>query len=232
MSPFLSVAIVGGVLAVDHRSSLKLMISQPICGGLITGYVLGAPAEGFLVGSLMQIMFLGLINIRGKSAPDLPVGGVVAAAFYILLSAESGGDYLLKGNVLFWSLLAGILVAGLGQYLYSIWGKSSSGLTKAAFGYVREGKLRRASIIHISILLVHFVYGALLILLLLPAGTVALSALVELTSPVEGGALAALSVILPFIGVGSIMRLYRSRSQMFWFIAGFLLTIMIAMVKS
>ncbi|MBU8921945.1 MAG: PTS sugar transporter subunit IIC [Bacteroidales bacterium] len=231
MSPFLAVALVGGVLAVDHRSSLKLMISQPIVGGLITGIVLGTPAEGFLVGSLMQMMFLGLVNIRGRTTPDLPVGAVVAAALYILTSAESGGDQLLRGNVLFWSILTGILVAGLGQYLYAIWERSSVGLTSAAFGYAREGKLRRASIIHISILLVHFAYGALLILLLVPVGRIALSALVELTSPVEGGALTALTVILPFIGVGSLMRLYRSRSQVFWFIAGFLLTIMIVLMR-
>ncbi|MCK4538734.1 MAG: PTS sugar transporter subunit IIC [Candidatus Krumholzibacteria bacterium] len=231
MNPVFAVAIVGGVLAVDYRSSLRLMISQPICGGLITGIVLHAPAEGLLVGALMQMMFLGLVNIRGRTTPDLPVGGVVAAALYILISAESGGDHLLRGNVLFWSILTGVLVAGLGQYVYTVWERSSSGLTRAAFGYVREGKLRRASMIHLSILLVHFIYGALLIILLVPIGTIALAAVVELTSPVVGGSLAALTVILPFIGVGSLMRLYRSRSQVFWFTAGFLVTIMIVLVR-
>ncbi len=84
MTPFegtvLSVSVVGGALALDHRAHVRLLVSQPICGGLLTGLVLGDWRAGFLAGSILQMMFLGTFPVRGAPLPDLPLGGVIASA--------------------------------------------------------------------------------------------------------------------------------------------------------
>lgn len=231
MSPVLSVAILGGFLAVDFRSSLKLMISQPICGGLLTGMVLGSTMEGFVAGALFQMLFLGFVTVRGEKIPDLPVGGIAAAALYILSSRSLGNDIALKGIVMFWSFLVAIIVTGAGQYFYVLWEKSSTLLTGKAFDYVKEGKLRAASSIHLSILLLHFLYGFTALLILLPAGRLLIVFAAAKTGGFASGSFNAFSLLIPFIGTGSLIRLYRERSRAVWFAAGFLMTLLIVMVR-
>ncbi|HSG28709.1 MAG TPA: PTS sugar transporter subunit IIC, partial [Candidatus Krumholzibacterium sp.] len=225
-------AIVAGVLSVDHRGSMRLMISQPLASGLIVGIVLGSITEGLLAGGVLQMMFLGNIHVRGRAAVDFPVGGVVAPAMFILLGRRFGGDPSLAGDILFWSILSGILMAIVGRYAYSLWRRISSGIATAAFAQVEKGRLRRASLMHLSILLVHFIYGVAGVLAILPAGLALLPGVVEATTRLTGGSLSALPVLLPFIGAGSLLRLYRSRSQVVWFAAGFLLTLMIVTIRS
>jgi len=121
MTPFagtvLSVSVVGGALALDHRAHVRLLVSQPICGGLLTGLVLGDWRAGFLAGSILQMMFLGTFPVRGAPLPDLPLGGVIASALYILAPrAEIAGE---DGFVLACSLAAGIAAAIAGVFATS-----------------------------------------------------------------------------------------------------------------
>ncbi len=231
MGPILVASILGGVLAVDFRSSLRIMFSQPICGGLITGIVLGSPLEGFFAGALFQMMFLGNVTIRGDRVLDLPVGGVAASALYILSIREFGGDISVNGIVLFFSILMSILVAGAGQVFYSWWEKMSGRLTGRAFDYIREGRFRVASAVHISILLVHFLYAFLLLMAVLPVGRVFIVFIVAGSGNFFQGSLSGLYLLLPFIAIGSLIKLHLARLQMFWFAIGFLLTVIIVMLR-
>lgn len=224
MNPVITASLIGGLLAVDHRSSLGLMVSQPICGGLITGIFLGAPAEGMLAGALLQMMFLGHVPVRGERFPDLPVAGVTAAALYILVKADAGADPALGGVVLFWALLVAILVASLGHYFYRWWERRAAAIVAIAVRGAREGKAVRISGIHLSMLLVHFAYAFAVVLVVLAGGGPLISRGATALARFSGGGLGTLAALVPFIGVGSLLRLHRIRTRIFWLAAGFLVT--------
>lgn len=231
MSSVLAVSVLGGFLALDHRGSLRFMISQPICGGLLAGLILGAPAEGFMAGSLLQMMFLGYVFVRGERVPDIPVGGVTAAALYILVNRKLGGDPSLHGTILFWSLLLGITVSWLGSLVYRLWERWSVRLYDSAAGYVAEGRPGYASAIHLSALIFHFLYPFLVLTVMLMLGRAFIYFITVSAGDVLGGSISMLHVLVPFIGLGSLVRLHFIRTRVFWFGAGFLVSYLFLLAK-
>ena len=231
MNPILATSLLGGVLALDNRGSLKLMISQPLCGGLLTGIVLGAPAEGFFVGVVLQVMFLGQVSIRGQSRPDTPLGGIFAAALYILVNRDCGWNPTVSGLILFCSLFLAIVLSAMGQIVYRWWESRSWYFTDLAMRYVSEGKSSRASALHLSTLLFHFLYAFIVMLVVLPSGQIVVRFVVSRTSGDFSGSFNPLYVLVPFIGAGSLIRLNLVKSRVFWFVAGFLVSYVFLLVR-
>ena len=223
MTPFegtvLSVSVVGGALALDHRAHVRLLVSQPICGGLLTGLVLGDWRAGFLAGSILQMMFLGTFPVRGAPLPDLPLGGVIASALYILAPrAEIAGE---DGFVLACSLAAGIAAAVAGRAGCRVWERRADALAGAARRQVERGRWWAASAVHFSTIVLHFAFG----FAAAGAATAALVPLVGAAARAAAGGwsepLRSLDVLLPFIGAGTLLAANLARARIFWFVAGF-----------
>lgn len=230
MTSILAASILGGFLAVEHRSSLRLMVSQPLVGGLLTGILLGAPLQGFIAGAFFQILFLGHIQMRGERSPDLPSGGVAAAALYILVSRDSGGAPPVDGDIMVWSMLIAILVAGLGMYFHAAWCSRSAGLADRALDHARGGRFREASSIHLSMLAVHFLYGFAVIFAALTAGRPLAAWAAGKPGLIDAGPPGLILLLIPFVGIGSILRIHLAKSHAFWLASGFLLTGIAVMV--
>ncbi len=231
MNPVVVASLVGGVLAVDNRSSLRIMVSQPICGGLITGLLLGAPAEGLMAGGLLQMMFLGHVPVRGERVPDLPLGGVTASALFILVNGSAGGDPISKGVVLFLSILAALFVAVLGDALYRWWERRAGFLADAAVRRARAGDTAGVSVIHLSVLLLHFTGAFSILFVVIAAGRPLFSLWAAMLVEALGEKLQPLAVLVPFIGVGSLLRLHFIRTRVFWFGAGFLVSFVLLLAR-
>ncbi|HUV35915.1 MAG TPA: PTS sugar transporter subunit IIC [Patescibacteria group bacterium] len=231
MNPVIVASLVGGALAVDHRSSLGLMVSQPLCGGLITGMFLGSPAEGLLAGGLFQMIFLGHVPVRGERIPDLPVAGIAAAALYILVNREVGADPALRGAVLLLSLLVAILVALLGHLFYRWWEGVAALVVQPAVRDAREGRSLHVSAIHLSLLLLHFAYAFGTLFVVIAAGRLLLSRGAVILAGISGETFGSLVVLVPFIGVGGLLRLHFIRTRIFWFGAGFLVSYVFILVR-
>jgi mannose/fructose/N-acetylgalactosamine-specific phosphotransferase system component IIC len=231
MNPIVVASLVGGVLAVDYRSSLGLMASQPLCGGLITGLLLGAPAEGLLAGGLLQMMFLGHVPVRGEQIPDLPMAGVAAATLYVLVNRAVGADPSLRGIVLFWSILVAILVASIGQLFYRWWERRAAFLAAAAVRSAQTGSILRVSAMHLSVLLLHFSSAFCILFVVVAAGRPLLVRGTTILAGVSGETLSTLAVLVPFAGVGGLLRLHFIRTRIFWFGAGFLVSYLFLLVR-
>ena len=217
----LSVSIVGGALALDHRSHLRLLVSQPICGGLVTGLVLGDWHAGFAVGAILQMMFLGAVSMRAAPLPDLPLGGVVASALSIIVPRAMGDAAPARGFVLVCSIAAGLGVAVAGRAAMRWWEGRADAFAEAARRSVERDRWWAASAIHFSTLILHFAFG----FVAAGAATAALVPIVSLLAGAVAGQwsepLASLGALLPFIGAGTLAAANRSRTRMFWFMAGF-----------
>ncbi len=224
MNQIVVTSLLGGVLAIDNRSSLRLMISQPLCGGFLTGLILGAPAEGFFAGAIFQMIFLGYVSLRGEHTLDLPLGGVVCAALYILTNRELGGHTAVDGIIFFWSFLLAIVVSGLGNYMYRLWDNLSWNLYGLALRFAKEGRIGLASAIHLSTLIFHFVFGFVVLVVAILGGRAFIVFAATKAPNVSVGSLDMLYILLPFIGVGSLVRLHFISARAFWFGAGFLVS--------
>ncbi len=217
----LSVSLVGGALALDDRAHVRLLISQPICGGLVTGIVLGDWRAGFLAGAILQTMFLGAVPVRGARLPDLPLGGVIASALYILAQRGMDGDAGARGFALACSIMAGLAAAAAGRFATRWWEDRSDAFAEAARRNVEKDRWWAASAIHFSTLALHFAFG----FAVAGAATAALVPLVSAAGRSVAGSwsepLGSLGTLLPFIGAGTLAAANLARTRLFWFLAGF-----------
>jgi fructoselysine and glucoselysine-specific PTS system IIC component len=222
MSAYLAVSLIGGALVLENRSSLRLMLSQPICSGPLIGLALGSPAEGLLAGLMFQVMFLGYVRLRGGRMPDIPIGGVASSALYILSMRKLGGAY--GGTILFLSLLLGLFVSLGGYALYRIWERKAWNVSSLAMRYIMEGRYRLAARLHMAGLLFHFAFGFIVLIVVVPAGVELISAVAGRTGSGWSESMYAIRYIVPFMGAGLLARLFFVRERAFWFGAGFLVT--------
>ena len=229
MSAYIAVSLIGGALTLENRSSLRFMLSQPICSGLILGLALGSPEEGLFAGFMFQVMFLGYVHLRGERIPDIPIGGVASSALYILSMRRLGGAY--GGSVLFLSLLLGLFVSLMGYGLYRIWERKAWDMSALAMRYIMEGRYRLATRLHIVGLLFHFVFGFIVLIVVIPAGVEFITVAAGHAGREWGEAVDAIRYIVPFIGAGLLARLYFVRERAFWFGAGFLVTYVLFLFK-
>lgn len=197
------------------------MVSQPVCAGLLVGLVLGNPHDGFLAGSVLQMLFLGMVPVRGAPLPDLVLGGVSAPVLFILSQARGNAEPSARGFLLLLSLAGALLVALVGQAAYRFWESRSSLLAEAAARCVEKGRFRLASALHFSSLAVHFAFGFAVTVLVATALVPGVAGAAGLLAGKWSDPLAHLSVLLPFVGAGSLLVLHLARVRLFMFLAGF-----------
>jgi len=219
--PLLSTSLLAGVLAADNRSSARLMISQPICAGFLVGLVLGSPRDGFLAGAVLQMLFLGMIPVRGIAMPDLALGGVAAGALFVLAQPSMESDPAARGLVLFLSLLASLVVAIVGRAVYRLWERRSYVFTAGALRLVEGGRFRLASALHFSSVAIHCAIGFAITALAVAGGVPLIELIVKAASGKWCEALRSLPVLVPFIGAGSLLLLNLTRVRIVLFLAGF-----------
>jgi mannose/fructose/N-acetylgalactosamine-specific phosphotransferase system component IIC len=229
VNPVFSASLLAGALAAEHRSSLRLMISQPLCGGLLTGIVLGNLHDGLLAGALVQMLFLGMVAVRGMRAPDLTLGGVAAAALYVLVQRRTGGAA--SGLALFLSIAAALGVAIMGGAVQRLWEARSFFLARWAMRSADGGRFWLASLLHFLTVAVHGIVGFAIV-----AGAVAVC--VPLAAAAAGSAagrwgepLSSLPVLAPFVGAGSLLALNLSRVRVFLFCSGFAIVLLVMLFR-
>lgn len=57
----------GGVISLDRTAALQVMVSRPIVTAPVIGLLFGEPGIGLMIGSLVELLWIG----------ELPVGGVI-----------------------------------------------------------------------------------------------------------------------------------------------------------
>jgi mannose/fructose/N-acetylgalactosamine-specific phosphotransferase system component IIC len=232
MNPVISASLLAGALALDNRSSLRLMVSQPVCAGLLAGFALGSPREGLLAGAVLQAMFLGMVPVRGIGMSDLALGGVAVSSLYILALRSAAVDPAAKGLVLLVSLAASLGVAAAGRSVYRLWESRAHVFTRAAVALAGKGRFGLASALHFSTLAIHFAVGFAVTAAVVLAGVPAVAWLAGAVSGKWAEPLASLPVLLPFIGAGSLLALNFGRVRGFMFLAGFCTVMLVLVFRS
>lgn len=76
------VGLLGGLVGLDATSFPQSMIARPFIAGTLTGLLLGHPAEGALIGALLEVFDLGILPVGAARYPDAGTATVAAVAAY------------------------------------------------------------------------------------------------------------------------------------------------------
>ncbi len=85
---YLWISLVGGVLALDATSVGQFMVSRPLVAGAVSGWLLGDPATGLVVGVLLELYLLVSFPTGGARFPEGATATVVAVASATAVDAQ------------------------------------------------------------------------------------------------------------------------------------------------
>jgi hypothetical protein len=75
-----ALALLGGLLALDGTSVGQVMVSRPLVAGFLTGWVIGDPILGILIGGILEVYFIAVFPVGGSEFPEGGPPALVAVA--------------------------------------------------------------------------------------------------------------------------------------------------------
>jgi mannose/fructose/N-acetylgalactosamine-specific phosphotransferase system component IIC len=92
----LGVALAGGIIGLDKTAAGQFMISQPIVAGPLTGWMLGEPTAGIIIGAALELIWVLDMPVGTFVPADATIGTISATAI-VALAAPSGASLPLIG---------------------------------------------------------------------------------------------------------------------------------------
>jgi mannose/fructose/N-acetylgalactosamine-specific phosphotransferase system component IIC len=86
----LSLILLGGLLALDGTSLGQFMISRPLVAGVLTGWVVGDPFMGLLIGGVLEVYFISIFPVGGAEFPEGGPPALVAVATGVSVTGPAG----------------------------------------------------------------------------------------------------------------------------------------------
>lgn len=108
----LGASLLGGALALDATAIGQFMLSRPMAGGLLAGWIAGDPGRGFLVGVVLEIYLLVAFPVGGARFPE----GATAAVVGATTAATHPGSAAVAVGValgLVWGQVGGWTISGM-----------------------------------------------------------------------------------------------------------------------
>lgn len=144
------ISFAGGILALDATSAGQFMVSRPLVAGVLTGWLLGDPARGLLLGALLELYLLVSFPVGGARFPEGPTATVVAVASSVATPAV-GAVPIAMAVGLVWGQIGGWTIT----WLRRLNGRLVPEPAEAGVGP------RRVVVAHLGALLLDFLRGIL-----------------------------------------------------------------------
>lgn len=91
MTPWLWTGLWGGVVGLDTAGLGQTMVSRPIVAATVTGLIFGRPAEGLLLGIVLEFFALPILPIGAARYPETGTAAVAATAALCAVTEPNAG---------------------------------------------------------------------------------------------------------------------------------------------
>lgn len=212
---------VGALLSLDATAVGQILISQPLLACPIIGLVLGDLQTGLLVGTLLQLIWVGKLPVGGSN-PSL--GTALLGIFTVGLVIIYQGEGIQAGLIPVAAVL-GTAIACLGQKGESALNRFNNHLLHWADRLIRQNKFRGLACINGLSLIIIFAFSFLLIFSGTFLGLKVCSFLFgTFTSQFIRG-LILTERMLPILGLAVVFKLFVNRKNFAFFLIAFLITL-------
>jgi len=211
------IALVGGLIGLDQTAVGQFMISQPIVAGPLTGWMLGEPVTGFVIGTVLELFWVLDMPIGSFVPADATISAVSATAIAAL--GSTGGASL---PVIGFSILLTTAMTPVTMKANSIMRHWNSRLADAVMTGPSPDAGSVLALAHFSGLPVFFMKSFILYLVFLPVGIVALFVFEQLPENVHR-AMTLFVKLLPLVGVALVVRKLTMRTIDPYFLSGFII---------
>lgn len=211
----LGVAAIGGVLGLDRTAAGQFMISQPIVAGPVTGWMLGDPIAGIVIGSVLELVWLLDLPVGTFVPADATIGTVSATAVAVL-GSQAGASLPIMGFSILLATAA-VPVTMKADTLVRKWNSRLSDAALAASGISEGRALSRAQFTGLSFF---FLKSFVLCCFFVPLGVAAAGFFAHMPGAVHR-AMSLYVKFLPLLGVALVVRKLSIKTVDAYVLAGF-----------
>lgn len=212
-----------GLLALDDTAWAQTWLSQPLPTALLIGLVCGSPQTGLAIGLPLQLVMVGNLPVGQTFLGDGTVA-VAAAVAAAVLGGHHLDPALIYGQhglpLLGWLIVGAALLSLGGHFLVVAERRAHVPLMLQGHRTLRDGDLGRIQRLHHRALLMTFLRGSLGFLL---GVLLLLRVWIPLLGLMPSTLLRACSIVvvlLPGLGVGTMVDRYGLRRSLPWVAAG------------
>jgi len=214
----LLVALVLGIFKMEWIFGWP-QICRPIVISTAVGLVLGDPVQGVIIGSVLELMFIGSFPIGAAVSPDYGSAGAICTAFAII---SNGGTAVASALAVPIALLGGFIFIGC-KLMASFFSRlMSAQIEKNNMSAVSRIYLFGAWFVSF---VPYFIYGFLSIYF----GSTAVEALVKKLPTVVINGLSSATNLLPAIGLALLLQMTISKKMAPFFFIGFMMAAYLGM---
>jgi len=205
-------SLLGGALSVDATAAFQVMLSQPLVAGSIAGVAVGDPVLGLVVGSTLQLVWLGVLPVGAAPFPAGAVAGSVGVGVGAILAASGVSEGLAVAA----GTIAGLTAGVAGQRVTSQVRRLNVRYSAIAESRAEDGDARGVRVAVVLGLATRFVTASLLAATLLTASLLLRSLGSFTVSGVFPAALWAAPIAAAAIAVGG-----KGKKEIWFLAAGF-----------
>lgn len=228
----LSLVFLNALLSLDDVALAQTWFGQPLPAAVLTGLVCGDPGLGLVIGLPLQLILVGNLPVGRTFSGDPTtaavsvVGGMALSGSPIALTGL--GDPIWTGlDLVGWLLLGSVLVSFTGNWLINLQRQAHLLWMHSGHRVLRDGKLNRIEAIQLRCMGATFLRGTVLGLLFILVIARVWIPLFEILPPRLGLALGILPLLVPGLGIGTMIDRYGLRASSLWVLAGLLVPLIL-----
>jgi PTS system mannose-specific IIC component len=214
------IAIIGGFIGLDRTAAGQFMLSEPIVAAPLTGWILGDPVAGSVIGVVLELIWVLDMPIGAFVPADATISAVSATAIAALGSTGNASLPVVGFCLILTTAMVPATMKADG--IARNWNSRLADTVMTAPGPDIRRRLARA---HLSGLPVFFMKSFILYLLFLPMGLAAVFAFNHMPEHVHR-AMSLFVKLLPVIGVALVVRKLSVKSIDLYLLSGFTVAVM------
>ena len=209
----LLVTLVGIIATIDYNGPL-FMIHRPLVTSAMVGLVLGDFTQGVLIGSALELTWLGVTGIGGYTPPDTISGAIIGTAFGILSGQGETAGIAIAVPIAVATQQLDVLAKTLDVYF-----------VKKADNDAKNGDYSKIGFYHYSSLILITLFKIVPIFLAIMLGGEYVADLFAKVPPVVMQGLNSAGALLPSIGFGMLLNMMLKKNMWVFLLIGFICSV-------
>lgn len=209
----LLVTLVGIIATIDYNGPL-FMIHRPLVTSAMVGLVLGDFTQGVLIGSALELTWLGVTGIGGYTPPDTISGAIIGTAFGILSGQGETAGIAIAVPIAVATQQLDVLAKTLDVYF-----------VKKADNDAKNGDYSKIGFYHYSSLILITLFKIVPIFLDIMLGGEYVADLFAKVPPIVMQGLNSAGALLPSIGFGMLLNMMLKKNMWVFLLIGFICSV-------
>ena len=209
----LLVTLVGIIATIDYNGPL-FMIHRPLVTSAMVGLVLGDFTQGVLIGSALELTWLGVTGIGGYTPPDTISGAIIGTAFGILSGQGETAGIAIAVPIAVATQQLDVLAKTLDVYF-----------VKKADNDAKNGDYSKIGFYHYSSLILITLFKIVPIFLAIMLGGGYVADLFAKVPPIVMQGLNSAGALLPSIGFGMLLNMMLKKNMWVFLLIGFICSV-------